>query len=1225
MKKRLLTLLGGALLGLFSMNVTAQNWVDVTDTYLKNAGFDVADDMQTGNLTVSPTTNKGVTSWTYVGSNSWAASGCIAYGSAGQINGASIPSKDANEGTVGGALAITGAWDDGSGYASYTQAVTLPAGKYKMEFVVNNVGQNSNFRTSYFGFKTSAKNYYGTTTSFPVNTWTTESVEFSLSEETAGNASVGFGWKHAGSGSTPKLVIDYVKLYFDNTVDKTNLSALITTAEGLYSVSGNEAAAFKTAIDAAKAVNTNTAATIADVLGAETALQTAIDAYKLANASASNPVDFTTQIGNIAGSTAGWTFTTGAQNRVYKTSTEKNTSEYVASGFIENWNPSAFTGKISYTITGLPAGSYRVSAFAFDSTKSGNVYFFAGNKEVALDNTTDKFSNPVITGAVVEENAGLEVGLNIKSSASNWVGIASIKVEYIGYDATAALEALAETVEAATYSDKHSVKSEEDLQTAIAAANVLITAGTATKDAIATATTSLSSAIAAVEASVADYANLQAVIAAASYAVITPSYTALATAKATAQGIYDAATAESCADAIATLDAAVKAAKVADYSYVTTNFQHGVELGSWNAEGPTGTLSDQHWSGEARPYMEQSSAAWGWSAWSITYDQDVTLPAGDYVFKAAGRKAAGNGCTLQLVVTNKATSAVIGTVSDFPEGDVGLGINKAGATSFDSSDSEGFANAGAGRGFQWRFVKFTLTESTTINVAVSAAATTNHQWVSFCDATVQTNNEANISMIAYNIALNDAKAALTADAYKNVVTAAGKEYGDLDDLVNADPGDTKAEIEAATAELKATTQAFKDAAPSYDDYYAAKAEVVAELPYATADKYAALQSALTGSPASASGAVTKAAAIRKANRAYVESNSVAEGIEGIDWSELVNNTDFVADLEGWTSSQSGGNLQQMNSESPVDSYDFAYCYYDYYNNSANNQHASQTISKLPVGKYMLSVMARADANLNGVFIKFGDQETEVSRIGASGGVFGRGWNIYTVEYSNEAVQDVTIEVYSTSTGGNKSGWFGFTRVRLIKIQDYATMSINAKAGWGTFAAPFDVELPAGVEAYTIRGYEGNALTLSEAITGTLPAFTAALVYKEGGMDPVTFSGKATDRLTTANTSHYLVGVFQPTLATAGNYVLMLNDEDKAVFGQVVAGDEPTIGANRCYLQLSDPEPPTQQLRLPNTGGSTHIQSAEQQNDAVVYDLTGRRVDAAAKGIYIVNGKKMLVK
>ena len=260
MKRKLLFV---AAIAASALGMRAQT--DVTSTYLKNAGFDTQSDYQEENLTVNPIAIKNVTEWTSNASSSWTASGCIQFGSSGQINGASIPSTNSDGEATGGAVALTGAWNDGSGYASYTQEVTLPAGHYQIDFKVNNVGQNKNFRTSLFGFTTEAKNYYGTTTSYPQNTWTTETVSFDLEEETTGKVSIGFGWTSTGSNNTPKLVVDYVKIYYTDPeaaakaakleAAKFSLNGYIKKATALNGILSD--ATLTTAIESAQSVYDN--------------------------------------------------------------------------------------------------------------------------------------------------------------------------------------------------------------------------------------------------------------------------------------------------------------------------------------------------------------------------------------------------------------------------------------------------------------------------------------------------------------------------------------------------------------------------------------------------------------------------------------------------------------------------------------------------------------------------------------------------------------------------------------------------------------------------------------------------------------------------------------------------------------------------------------------------------------------------------------------------------
>ena len=184
--------------------------------------------------------------------------------------------------------------------------------------------------------------------------------------------------------------------------------------------------------------------------------------------------------------------------------------------------------------------------------------------------------------------------------------------------------------------------------------------------------------------------------------------------------------------------------EVATYNYVMSNFTYPVKLSdTWNSTGTNtqaATFSNEHWSGETREYKNQDDSngqGWNASSWTIDFDQEVTLPAGEYVFKVAGRKS--ESTTLELVVTMGAT--VLGTVNDFPASNNSRGINKLGATSFDPEDEAGFARNGEGFGWQWRYVKFTLAAESTVKVAVHAEANEVHQWVSFGDYTLQMTEE----------------------------------------------------------------------------------------------------------------------------------------------------------------------------------------------------------------------------------------------------------------------------------------------------------------------------------------------------------------------------------------------------------------------------------------------------------------------------------------------------
>ena len=97
-----------------------------------------------------------------------------------------------------------------------------------------------------------------------------------------------------------------------------------------------------------------------------------------------------------------------------------------------------------------------------------------------------------------------------------------------------------------------------------------------------------------------------------------------------------------------------------------------------------------------------------------------------------------------------------------------------------------------------------------------------------------------------------------------------------------------------------------------------------------------------------------------------------------------------------------------------------------------------------------------------------------------------------------------------------------------------------------------------------------------------------------------------------------------SITNPGNaYVLNYKAETGAGFYKLK--DDGTIGANKAYLTYSGALTrgffgfdETTDIKMP-------IVEDYDDADAVVYDLQGRRVQNPAKGLYIVNGKKVIIK
>ena len=171
--------------------------------------------------------------------------------------------------------------------------------------------------------------------------------------------------------------------------------------------------------------------------------------------------------------------------------------------------------------------------------------------------------------------------------------------------------------------------------------------------------------------------------------------------------------------------------------------------------------------------------------------------------------------------------------------------------------------------------------------------------------------------------------------------------------------------------------------------------------------------------------------------------------------------------------------------------------------------------------------------------------------------------------------------------------------------------------YGTICIPTAAALPDGVKAYSCASVTNNVLDL-EGVS-SLAANTPYILQKTGS--EASYTILSTEK--TSNevyTTDCLNGVLTATSAPVGSYVLQ-NLDNKVAFYQVSAEDPITVPANRCYLTA--PASGVKALAFPDgtLTSISEIQAADEK--AVIYDLSGRRVSKATKGIYIINGKKVI--
>lgn len=178
--------------------------------------------------------------------------------------------------------------------------------------------------------------------------------------------------------------------------------------------------------------------------------------------------------------------------------------------------------------------------------------------------------------------------------------------------------------------------------------------------------------------------------------------------------------------------------------------------------------------------------------------------------------------------------------------------------------------------------------------------------------------------------------------------------------------------------------------------------------------------------------------------------------------------------------------------------------------------------------------------------------------------------------------------------------------------------------WATFVSENAVDFSgqSNVEAYIVTGHEGSAITKSTVTS--VPANTPVLLYKKtAGAEALYFDAKASSS-TDVSANKLKAGTGDAVSAESGKtkYVLSVSG-GKAAFKKINTTDA-TVAKGKAYLQFDEViEAPLFDL----DGEATGIKAVENSNveNQKFYNLAGQQVAQPTKGLYIVNGKKVVVK
>ena len=211
------------------------------------------------------------------------------------------------------------------------------------------------------------------------------------------------------------------------------------------------------------------------------------------------------------------------------------------------------------------------------------------------------------------------------------------------------------------------------------------------------------------------------------------------------------------------------------------------------------------------------------------------------------------------------------------------------------------------------------------------------------------------------------------------------------------------------------------------------------------------------------------------------------------------------------------------------------------------------------------------------------------------------------------------------------GWSEFTNIVELEPVSEVTVTIN-EYGCATYCSEHDLDFSEveGLKAYTAIGFNSSTQVVTLARVMTAPAETGIFMKGEPGEYVV-----PTIQVCNDHTLNLLVGTLEQTIVNStdgamSNYKFTIADGDtEPMFNPFE--DNTLFSAGKAYLQLPTAWlPVTAQKSLSirfDDGETTDIDELKGESGEVktIYDLQGRVVENPTSGIYIIDGKKVIIK
>ena len=243
-----------------------------------------------------------------------------------------------------------------------------------------------------------------------------------------------------------------------------------------------------------------------------------------------------------------------------------------------------------------------------------------------------------------------------------------------------------------------------------------------------------------------------------------------------------------------------------------------------------------------------------------------------------------------------------------------------------------------------------------------------------------------------------------------------------------------------------------------------------------------------------------------------------------------------------------------------------------------------------------------------------------------------GWTAPDANRTNYAWALISATDYPEWQNSNKllsevTGYSAETDVDNMNVSVLKSMTANV---WNTFVVPFNMAIPSGWTVKKPTDFDGSTLFFGDASsieagkpyivkpTSAVTSFSATGVTLKKDLSPTTVGTGST--VTMTGTYEQIAAI---DYSTQDSYVIGLKDGVSSLYK---VNSTVSLKPFRAYFTI----PGVSSARIAigfddETTGIKNLTPALSEGEGAVYDLQGRRVAQPTKGLYIVNGKKVMVK